>query len=327
MMFHKWSENSSRTWKYFLFILPVAVIFIIVYQLNSRPSTLFRIIYNNDRSSLYNVSALHSKILSKILPPTRTLVVYVYAKTHELAEQNLAFFIHNAVHASHDADYYFILQNLDNIPVDERRLPLLPSNAHYIQHANLCFDIGTVGWFLLSGLVDIVKYKYFIFLNSSVRGPYIVSYYDNTVWYTIFTNRLNDQIKLVGCTINCEYFPHVQSYLWVLDYDALDLLIRNNTVFNCYDNQGATIFYSEIFASRVIVDSGFGIASLMKKYQETDFRLEKNHQCNNSTNPTFLGVDQISSDPFEVVFVKIKDQFTEYQNNRDRVATYEKWIH
>jgi hypothetical protein len=270
---------------------------------------------------------LKLKVLHNIFPRTRTLVVYVYAKTHQLAEQNLAFFIDTAVRDSHDADYYFILQKINNVSFDERQLPSLPSNAHYIQHENKCFDIGTVGWFLFRGNIDITKYKYFIFLNSSVRGPYIVSYYDNSVWYTIFTSRLNDDIKLVGSTINCQFFPHVQSYLWVLDFKGLDLLIRNNTVFACHESQIDTIANAEIFASRIIIDSGFGINSLMKKYQNIDFRLDENKKCNNLQNPTFTGIDRISSDPFEVVFVKIKDQFTQYQHNRERISVYDRWIH
>lgn len=71
----------------------------------------------------------------------------------------------------------------------------------------------------------------------------------------------------------------------------------------------------------------FGIGLLMRKYQETDFRLEQNHQYNNLTNLIFRGVVQISSDPFEIVFIKIKDQFPHYVNNRDRIGAYKKWMH
>ncbi len=326
MIINNLTNNLSHIPKYLIFILSFCFI-LVLYQLNSRTSPLFRTNHHSNISSLYNLSTLKLKTPHNMFLPTRTLVVYVYGKTHGLAEQNLAFFIHTAVRASHDADYYFILQKINNATFDERQLPSLPSNAHYIQHENKCFDIGTVGWFLFSGVIDITKYKYFIFLNSSVRGPYIVSYYDNIVWYTIFTNRLNDDIKLVGCTINCESFPHVQSYLWVLDFKGLDLLIRNNTVFMCHKSLGDTIVNAEIFASRIIIESGLGINSLMKKYQNTDFRLDENKNCNNLANPTFTGIDGISSDPFEVVFVKIKDQFTQYKYNRERISVYDRWIH
>jgi hypothetical protein len=258
--------------------------------------------------------------------PERTLVVYVYGKTHQLAKENLAFFIRTAVYDSNYVDYYFVLQQINNESFDEQNLPQLPSNAHYIQHENKCYDIGTIGWFLSRGYIDRTKYKYFIFLNSSVRGPFIVSYYVDARWYTIFTSRLNDHVKLVGCTINCESSPHVQSYFWALDFKGLDLLLKEGTVFACHENMGETIYRGEIGASRIILKSGFGIDSLMKKYENMDFRLEKNKNCNKIKNPTYVGVDGISLDPFEVVFVKIKDQMTQYEYNRGRVGVYEKWI-
>jgi hypothetical protein len=66
----------------------------------------------------------------------------------------------------------------------------------------------------------------------------------------------------------------------------------------------------------------------MKKYQGIDFREEKNKKCNNLKIATFnKNVDGISLDPFEVVFIKIKDRMDEYRDNRQRVAAYQKWIH
>ncbi len=320
-------NNLSVIPKYLIFIFIVCLI-LVSYQLILRPSLFSRVYDKSNISSSDILSLLRSGFRNKMAPPTRTLVVYVYAKTHELAEQNLAFFIRTAVRDSHDADYYFILQQINNKPIDEKNLPLLPSNAHYIQHENKCFDIGTVGWFLSSGMIDKTKYKYFIFLNSSIRGPFIVSYYDNPIWYTIFTRRLNDQIKLVGSTINCETAPHVQSYFWALDCEGLNLLLKNGAIFACYQDKTDTINKAEIGASQVLFKSGFGIDSLMKKHQSVDFRLEKNKKCNNIQIPTFnKGVDGISLDPFEVVFVKVKDRMAEYQDNRERVAAYEKWIH
>lgn len=55
-------------------------------------------------------------------------------------------------------------------------LPELPSNAMYLQHANECYDWGTFGWALSNQTISADDYKYFIFLNSSVRGPILPSY-------------------------------------------------------------------------------------------------------------------------------------------------------
>ena len=284
----------------------------------------------------YYITSIHYRRNTNNIPDiplpvpqlTRTLIIYVYAETHGLARQNLNFFIRTAVNQSHDADYYFILQRINGATFTETQLPTLPSNAHYIQHENKCFDIGTIGWFLSSGIIDIMKYKYFIFLNSSVRGPFIVSYYDSPIWYTIFTRRLNDYIKLVGCTINCEIAPHVQSYLWALDNTGLSFFLKNTTVFSCYKSKIDTIHTGEVIASEILLRSGFGIDSLMKKYQGIDFRSNINSPCKDSLNPTFKKrVDGITLDPFEVVFVKVRDNSPLFSDNRQRAEVYEKWIH
>lgn len=258
----------------------------------------------------------------------QTLVIYVFGKTHGSAMENLLFFIRTAVRSWHHADYYIILQQVNGLVLDEKTLPKLPSNAHYVQHENKCFDLGTIGWFLSSGTVDRTKYKYFVFVNSSVRGPYIVAYYDNPIWYTIFTRRLTDHIKLAGCTFSCETAPHIQSYLWAMSFDTLDLFLKNNTVFACHKHMNDAINNGEIAASQILLHSGFGIDSLMTKYRGMDFRLNFTEKCANQMNPTQIqNVDGISLDPFEIVFVKVKVGNSRYRHNLLRIRAYEKWIH
>lgn len=54
------------------------------------------------------------------------------------------------------------------------QLPAVPSNARYVLHANECLDIGSVGWLLQlpdthPDHVDTSRYRYFFFLNTSVK--------------------------------------------------------------------------------------------------------------------------------------------------------------
>lgn len=56
-------------------------------------------------------------------------------------------------------------------------LPQLPANARYTYHENKCYDWGTFGWAMDSGKVDTSQYKYIIFMNSSVRGPFLPPYW------------------------------------------------------------------------------------------------------------------------------------------------------
>lgn len=53
--------------------------------------------------------------------------------------------------------------------------------------------------------VDTARYRYILFINSSVRGPYLPAYWPKSVhWTRIFTDRITDRTKLVGPTISCE---------------------------------------------------------------------------------------------------------------------------
>ena len=53
---------------------------------------------------------------------------------------------------------------------------VLPGNARLLYHDNECYDWGTLGWIMSAGTVDVEDYKYFIMINSSVRGPYAPPY-------------------------------------------------------------------------------------------------------------------------------------------------------
>ena len=61
-------------------------------------------------------------------------------------------------------------------------LPELPPNARYVVHENRCYDWGTIGWALQEGKVDTAQYRYIIFMNSSVRGPFLPGYYPVSLW-------------------------------------------------------------------------------------------------------------------------------------------------
>ncbi len=59
-----------------------------------------------------------------------------------------------------------------------RGLPVLPANARYVVRADIrgCVDWGAFGW-VITELVDSSRYKYIMFLNSSVRGPFLPAYW------------------------------------------------------------------------------------------------------------------------------------------------------
>ena len=241
-------------------------------------------------------------------------------------------------------------------------MPPLPSsnNAHYIQHENLCFDFGTYGWFFdqyttgnpwkkvdtndRSGHKKLIlkNYKYFIFINSSVRGPFFPPYYLKILsettnyqlfWYSAFTNRLKNQVKLVGCTISCETVPHVQTYFFATDWTGLKILLKPGTeggtsqegIFACYPTKDHVSIYSELPTSSRIISAGYQIDSLLTEYQNWNFTDGPRRFCNENLNPY---KDKMyhgrSLEPYEVVFVKFNDlEFL--RDARERARVYQNW--
>lgn len=159
----------------------------------------------------------------------RTLVVYVYSFTDEEYERNLLFFLEHGVSPDDGCDYVLVMQEGAGV-LRETRLPPLPPNVRLLSHPNSCFDWGTFGWVTTSQL-DTSRYRYLILLNSSVRGPFLPSYWPaDRHWTSVLTSRLSDGVKMVGATISCEASwkggvltgekrqnPHVQSYLLAMD--------------------------------------------------------------------------------------------------------------
>jgi hypothetical protein len=193
----------------------------------------------------------------------------VHFAKDELYSSSLVYFVNKAVRCWQDADYRIIIQrddantlNRSDIASWTAGLPSLPYNARYVLHQNECMDWGTVGWLLRlpsnhSDAVNTGRYRYFIILNTSVKGP-ILPYYleaamdrDNEVqctdssppavsrigsgpdadqphylfsWFHVFLSRIDSVTRYVGCTWSCEMRAHIQSYVVAFDFVALQVL-------------------------------------------------------------------------------------------------------
>jgi len=195
------------------------------------------------------------------------------------------------------------------------------SNVKILKHVNECFDIGTVGWVYSS--MDVSRYSFFIWINSSVRGPFMPSYIDNKYhWTRAFTGKITDKVKLVGSTLCCgeieDYPPtlHVQTYAVATDSVGLDILRKNETVFGCYKELRDVVLYSERGMSETMLNAGYGLDSLMARYQGIDWvsmrSMADEYGCNGDLNPIQPGFyDGTDIDPMEVMFVKVKGSFLE----------------
>ncbi|CAF1401867.1 unnamed protein product [Adineta steineri] len=250
------------------------------------------------------------------------------------------------------------MQQTNKTNIKESKLPKLPKNAQYIHHENKCFDYGTAGWFfsvfttgnpykneILSKdnkKIDIRKYKYFIFMNSSTRGPYFPPYYLSLValyesrlgkkyyWYSIFTERISETVKLVGPVISCEISPHIQGNMVITDFTGFSVAMKpkgKHGVFDCHTTLTEAVLYGEIGIATRVLEAGYMIDSLMTKHQKLNFSATQNRNCNFKSNPLLnKGADGISLDPYEIAFIKFNYKRPNDGITPDRASVYQKWV-
>lgn len=117
----------------------------------------------------------------------RPLVTYVYAET-EIARENLEFFLAHGLNAI--ADFIFIF----NTPSDlMEKVPKL-SNVKVIERDNSCFDLGSHAEVLKKDNLY-KKYKKFILMNASIRGPFL-PYWSQGCWMDLYLGRITEKNKV-----------------------------------------------------------------------------------------------------------------------------------
>ncbi|KAI0007076.1 hypothetical protein F4779DRAFT_526671 [Xylariaceae sp. FL0662B] len=238
----------------------------------------------------------------------RPLILYAY-KESENARQNLQFFLDQGLHGA--ADFLFIL----NGETDAADLIPNNSNIQIIRRPNMCFDLGAFGEVLRQD--DLwKKYKRFITMNASLRGPFL-PYWSTQCWSDAYLGRVTEDVKLVGMTVNCSPSPHVQSMIWATDSVGMELLLyppaeasqedaygtENDTVAfgGCYEVFPQAI-HAEIGATRAIRNAGYEVSAMMSAFQGEEYFGEcDQHPADVLYNGQYFGTNV---HPYETIFFK-----------------------
>ena len=294
------------------------------------------VMWSTHQSAAYPFSEQQPK------PPSQnskdTLIMYIFSPTDPEYERNMQYFVMHGISESHPCHYIIVVQRIEGRPYAD--LPPLPPNAWYEFHDNVCFDYGTIGWLMRNSKLDTAKYKYFVMMNSSTRGPFMPAYFKQQAWSRIFTDKLNEDVKLVGSTISCEgaslggdpanawrQNPHVQSYVLATDQVGLGILQRDGNVFACFEDLHDTIYYAELGSSLAVLEAGYNIDSLMLRYQGVEWRDKANWKCNAGFSPYAENhYDGLSIEPLEAVFVKVKSYLLDLQwTGPSKAVKFDQW--
>lgn len=231
----------------------------------------------------------------------KLLVLYVF----HIYNDRVKHFIEHCIFYDKNIDFIIISNSKDNIFE-------VPHYVKILFRDNIGYDFG--GWsdaLLTNNLYE--NYDNFIFVNSSVIGPFLPSYYKDK-WTDIYINGLQNNVKLFGSTINTCGDPlnksHVQSYIFSMDKQTLKYLI-NCEIFSITNYEKTfedVIWKREVLMSIYIIKNNWNIGSLLPYYKNVDFTFR--YKKPEEYNLTFL--DDIMFQPFknelwhvyDVVFIK-----------------------
>ncbi len=231
----------------------------------------------------------------------KLLVLYVF----HIYNDRVKYFIEKCIFYDENVDF-IIISNDKNNKFD------VPNYVKTLFRDNVGFDFG--GWSDALLTNDLYKnYDHFIFVNSSVVGPFLPSYYKDK-WTNIYINGLENNVKLFGSTINTIENPlhlsHVQSYIFSMDKITLKYLIDCQifSITNYTKTFSETIWNKEVLMSRFIINNNWNIGSLFPYYKNVDFTFKS--KTPSEYNFPFLGdimwtqcKDSLWS-VYELVFIK-----------------------
>jgi lipopolysaccharide biosynthesis protein len=272
---------------------------------------LFIILFKNSKEDFIDNKKKYNKLCC----------IYAYYEKDEKYKENFIYFLENGIYD--EIDHYIIINGDSSIDVKEKH------NIKIFKRENKGYDFGAWSY----GLSKINReYDYYIFMNTSVKGPYL----HNTCikWYEPFLRLFNKKdVKIVGTTINIlpkedsyflsepinKYyghegpFSHIQSMFFIIDLEYLKYLnsidFFNEEKINKITNFYELILKYEIGLSQHAIIKGWNINCILEPYTNQDYR---------SINPYIFGnyygdiynVNRYfgkTIDPYNVIF---------YKNNR-----------
>ena len=194
----------------------------------------------------------------------KLLVLYVF----HIYNDRVKHFIEKCIFYDENIDFIIISNNKKNKFE-------VPDYVKVLSRNNIGYDFG--GWshaLLKDNLYE--NYDKFIFVNSSVIGPFLPSDYKGK-WTDIYINGLQNNVKLFGSTINTCNDPlnksHVQSYIFSMDKTTLKYLINCKifSVIHIARKFVDAIWKKEVRMSRCIIKNNWNIGSLLPYYKNVDF--------------------------------------------------------
>ena len=234
--------------------------FAINFYLHVNNKTSLRTVYGNSSKGM------HALFLIMVL------VLYAYYEKSDVYVDNLKFYLkHGAPHVAHTL---VILNGKSNVFKDE---DIVTDNVSVLHRENTGYDFGAWGAGLRELKGTLAMYAHIVFLNASCRGPFFPTYVPGDFqWWRAFTDLLNEEVRLVGPTINPllvsgrSFLPHVQTYAFAMHVKTLDLVL--NFFMQEYTSFLDVVYQQEVGLSTAILAAGYNISCFVAGLKGLEYR-------------------------------------------------------
>ena len=248
--------------------------------------------------------------------------MYAYYEKNDEYKENLKYFLKYAITSK--VDYYIIVNGKCTVEIPKNE------NIQVLYRENRGFDFGAWEYCINNYIIPSkISYEYFIFLNSSVRGPMPSSLAGDAWLYKFLELFQNNNVKLAGTTINIlmnswpDYplpfsppFTHVQSMFFILNAEGFQYLVdqgffADEETLNNTTDMKYIVSKKEITMSQLILKNNWNINAMLPNYRDKDYRYIKENFNPSSENPCRTGDDPDKKNyfgrdiyPEEVIFFK-----------------------
>jgi hypothetical protein len=264
---------------------------------------------------ILSISCSIKRLYNNLMKKSRLVFYHFYEKNENYLNNFLHFLLFGV-----DEECEYIVSISGSCSVN---LPKI-NNVTYIYVKNINGDFG--GYYQTFNLVkELFSYKYYFFVNCSVRGPFL-PVYETEKWWSIFERYLGSDIGLVGSAIN--FLPinnnqhkayisefggvsaiHVQTTAYGMSFDAFNYLVNEEFYVenNILDKDNLVSRY-EIHLTQKLIAGGWGVKCILPEFDSilkfNNFGVSENKTSRNGDVQFRNAYFGRSMHPYESIFVK-----------------------
>lgn len=189
------------------------------------------------------------------------LLLYAYHETKQ-ARGNLVHFLQHGAVPLTSGRQVFVLNGPHSLSAAE-----FHDDDVIVERPNEGFDFGA--WAVGLDRAPDHAYTHVVLMNASVRGPFLPSY-EPRPWWRVFGDQLDDEVGLVGTSLNCWASlseTHLQSMFLMFAYERLEDVVRPAKLLASKRDHADAVYTGEIPFSRAFLEAEYALKTQLVAFR------------------------------------------------------------